>query len=170
MAVTDKRFAELVERVAALERRQSVSTGDVSLPPPADPSGVFWALEELKRREPLPSVLYAGAVETSTGNPVQWQKAHLSVDLLEEDWASRTTALTALGHPSRLRILQLVARGEARTAADLAHSDGLGTTGQIYHHVRLLVSAGWLRSTTKGQHEIPPERLVPLLVVLAASR
>jgi DNA-binding transcriptional ArsR family regulator len=166
MAVSDERFAELVERVAALERRHDQGA-------PAEPSGgagAFWALEELKRREPMPSVLYTGVVETFAGDPVQWQMAYHSGELLEEDWTARAAALTALGHPSRLQILQLVARGEARTAADLAHSDGLGTTGQIYHHLRLLVSAGWLRTTTKGQHEVPPERLVPLLVVLAASR
>ena len=163
MAVSDERFAELVDRVAALERRQDRSASP-------QPAGAFWALEELRRREPMPSVLFTGVVETFAGDPVQWQMAHHSADLLEEDWTARATALTALGHPSRLQILQLVARGEARTAADLAHTDGLGTTGQIYHHLRLLVSAGWLRSTTKGRHEVPAERLVPLLVVLAASR
>jgi DNA-binding transcriptional ArsR family regulator len=130
----------------------------------------LWALDELKRREPMPSVLYTGVAETYAGDPVEWQMGHHSAALLEEDWAARAAVLAALGHPSRLRILQLVARGEALTAPDLAHTDGLGSTGQIYHHLRLLVSAGWLRSTTKGQHEVPAERLVPLLVVLAASR
>lgn len=95
---------------------------------------------------------------------------HDSASLLEEDWTVHAAALTALGHPSRLRILQLVARGEASTAAEMAHADGLGTTGQIYHHLRQLVAAGWLRTTTKGRHEVPVERLVPLLVVLTASR
>lgn len=167
MAVSEKRFAALLKRVAALEER----LGDGSAPEePAQAAGAFWALEELRRREPLPSVIYAGLVETYAGDPVQWQMGFPSAALLDEDWSARAAALTALGHPSRLQILQLVARGEARTAADLAHSDGLGSTGQIYHHLRLLVSAGWLRSTTKGQHEVPPERLVPLLVVLAAGR
>ncbi len=182
MAVSEKRFTELLERVAALEERlrelserpgpaRAVAAGpgceEVEQAASADP---FWALEELKRREPMPSVLYTGVVETYAGDPVQWQVGYPSGALLEEDWTALAPAIAALGHPSRLRILQLVARGEARSAADLAHTDGLGSTGQIYHHLRQLVSAGWLRSTTKGQHEVPPERLVPLLVVLAAGR
>ena len=57
----------------------------------------------------------------------------------------------------------------ATTAADLADTPGLGSTGQIYHHLRQLVGAGWLRATTRGRHEVPPERLVPLLVILGAS-
>jgi DNA-binding transcriptional ArsR family regulator len=176
MTVSEKRFTELLERVAALEERlcdasdRSAPPADVGTEPGADEAGTFWALEELKRREPMPSVLYTGVVETFAGDPVQWQVGYPSATLQEEDWTARAPALTALGHPSRLRILQLVARGEARSAADLAHTDGLGSTGQIYHHLRQLVSAGWLRSTTKGQHEVPPERLVPLLVILAASR
>jgi DNA-binding transcriptional ArsR family regulator len=184
MTVSEKRFTELLERVAALEERMRDATGAPedaggrSTPGSAGagPDGAaaandtFWALEELKRREPMPSVLYTGVVETYAGDPVQWQVGYHSTALLEEDWTAHAPAIAALGHPSRLRMLQLVARGEALSAADLAHTDGLGSTGQIYHHLRQLVAAGWLRSTTKGQHEVPPERLVPLLVVLAASR
>ncbi|CAA9292407.1 MAG: hypothetical protein AVDCRST_MAG48-635 [uncultured Friedmanniella sp.] len=88
---------------------------------------------------------------------------------MSTDWAASVPALAALGHPSRMQILQLVAAGRARTAAELAHAEGLGTTGQIYHHLRQLVAGGWLRVTTRGQHQVPAERLVPLLVVLAAT-
>ena len=101
--------------------------------------------------------------------PVRWQLTHDSDQLMELDWTTLAPALSALGHPARLRILQLVARSEATTAADLADTPGLGSTGQIYHHLRQLVGAGWLRATTRGRHEVPPERLVPLLVILGAS-
>jgi len=169
--------AELLERVAALERRLGTGTAAGAPSRPAgDPAAdddlaePFWALNQLKRHEPRPVVLYTGRVETALGEPVEWQMGHDATALLDEDWTVHAPALAALGHPTRLQILQLVARGEARTAAEMAHSDGLGTTGQIYHHLRLLVAAGWLRTTTKGRHDIPPERLVPLLVILGASR
>lgn len=58
----------------------------------------------------------------------------------------------------------------AAAAAELAQTEGLGTTGPIYHHLRQLVAAGWLRITTKGQHRSPAEHLVPLVMVLGASR
>jgi DNA-binding transcriptional ArsR family regulator len=103
---------------------------------------------------------------TIDGAPVRWQLTHDSTQLFELDWTTLASALGALGHPVRLRILQLIARREAATAADLADTPGLGSTGQIYHHLRQLV---WLRATTKGRHEVPAERLIPLLVILGAS-
>ncbi len=127
----------------------------------------FWILEGLEQRVGPRAVAYAGSLVRDDG-PVRWQLTHDSEQLVELDWTTLAPALSALGHPARLRILQLIARREADTAADLADTQSLGSTGQIYHHLRQLVAAGWLRATTKGRHEVPPERLVPLLVVLAA--
>jgi hypothetical protein len=56
------------------------------------------------------------------------------------------------------------------TVAELRAHERLGTTGQLYHHLRQLVSAGWLRTTARGQYAVPGERVVPLLVALAATR
>jgi hypothetical protein len=165
MAADDEALRELAARVTRLEEQLA----DRAAPQPAE-RDTFWVLDSLRRRSPRPALVYAGIAETPLGEPVAWQMGHDSAALLEEDWTVHASALAALGHPSRLQILQLVARAEATTAAELAHTEGLGTTGQIYHHLRQLVSAGWLRGTTKGRHEVPAERLVPLLVVLAASR
>jgi DNA-binding transcriptional ArsR family regulator len=169
-AATGQALAELGERLTRLEQRLDPTTGTPTSPEGRDENDPFWVLKALKRREPRAVVLYAGVARSATGAAVEWQMGHDSDALLDEDWTGHASALAALGHPTRLRILQLIARGEATTAAELAHADGLGTTGQVYHHLRQLVSAGWLRSTTRGQHQIPSERLVPLLVTLAASR
>ena len=164
----EETLAELASRVARIEQRLDHGATPTSVPP--ERADTFWAIAELKRREFSPAVVYAGVVHDASGAAVEWQMAHDSTALTDEDWTPLAPALAALGHPTRLQILQLIARGEAATAADLAHADGLGTTGQIYHHLRQLVSAGWLRTTTKGRHQVPPERLVPLLVILGASR
>ena len=168
-AATGQALAQLDERLTRLEQRLN-TTAHTSVSSETHDDDPFWALSALKRREPGPAVVYAGVARSATGAPVEWQMGHDSDALLDEDWTGNSSALAALGHPTRLRILQLIALGEATTAAELAHADGLGTTGQVYHHLRLLVSAGWLRSTTRGQHHIPSERLVPLLVILGASR
>ena len=112
---------------------------------------------------------FGGTATDADGAPLSWPINRPAEDLVSTDWAASVPALAALGHPSRMQILQLVAAGRARTAAELAHAEGLGTTGQIYHHLRQLVAGGWLRVTTRGQHQVPAERLVPLLVVLAAT-
>ena len=160
-------LTDLAERVRRLE---ALVTGGPSGEPEAvgPAADTFWVLEGLEQRVGRRAIAYAGSLVRDDG-PVRWQLTHDTDQLMELDWTTLAPALSALGHPARLLILQLIARGEATTAADLADTPGLGSTGQIYHHLRQLVGTGWLRSTTKGRHEVPPERLVPLLVVLAAS-
>ena len=167
----ESEVSELQERVRRIEARLGLSE-PVPPPPPAgadrddDP---WWLLQELERRGLTSAVTYAGRLTEPGGGPVQWQITESADRLLDTDWSAAAAAIAALGHPSRLQILQLVARGHARTAAELAGTEGLGTTGQIYHHLRQLVAAGWLRPTSRGQHQVPPERLVPLLVLLSAA-
>lgn len=69
----------------------------------------------------------------------------------------------------RLRLLRELVGGR-RSAAELAELEGIGTTGQIYHHLRQLTGTGWLHTTGRGRYEVPPGRVVPLLVTLSAAR
>lgn len=166
-ATRSSELAELAARVGRLEQRldsrEPETPGEIERD-----GGTFWILDGLEARVGPHAVAYAGSLRSDDG-PVRWQLTHDTGQLLDQDWTALAPALGALGHPARLRILQLVARGEAATAADLADTSGLGSTGQIYHHLRQLTGAGWLRATTKGRHEVPPERLVPLLVILGAG-
>jgi hypothetical protein len=68
-----------------------------------------------------------------------------------------------------MRLLREILGGH-RTVAELAALEGLGATGQVYHHLRQMTSAGWLHIAGRGRYEVPPGRVVPLLVLLAAAR
>ncbi|QHC57302.1 winged helix-turn-helix domain-containing protein [Rathayibacter sp. VKM Ac-2760] len=163
--------AELDELRARLERLEGATvvaaSPDAVTPTHDDP---FWALTALKERLPAPGgVVFAGAVATPAG-PVEWQYGLSTDAFFERDWGSSPgpAALAALGSPVRLRFLQSVAGG-VETVAQLAESEGAGTTGQIYHHVNQLVAAGWLEARGRGRYGIPPARLVPLLAILLAA-
>jgi hypothetical protein len=67
-----------------------------------------------------------------------------------------------------LRLLLAVLDGHS-SPTDLAALDGMGTSGQVYHHLRTLTAAGWLRSAGRSRVEVPAERVVPLLVALATT-
>ncbi|GLY88072.1 helix-turn-helix domain-containing protein [Actinoallomurus iriomotensis] len=126
----------------------------------------FWALDGLKERIPDPgAVLFAGTVTLPTGEHYDWQEGRTTAAILDADWTEAGTTLTALAHPIRLLLLREILGG-ARTTAELGAHEQLGTTGQLYHHLRQLVSAGWLRSTTRGQYTVPPERVIPILTIL----
>ena len=182
------RVEELEVRLIALERATGVAAGqssgdkassnsdedrDTALPTGPHPgtpdhSEIFWVLEGIKQRVPAPGgVFYAGAVDTQAG-PVEWQIGYPTERLLGEDWATFATPLAALGHPVRLSILQAVLSG-VNSAAQLSAGEGMGTTGQLYHHLHQLTAQGWLTAEGRGRYAVPPERVVPLLAILAAA-
>ncbi|MFE2294518.1 ArsR/SmtB family transcription factor [Streptomyces sp. NPDC059452] len=175
----EQRVAELERRLTALERqdRESPRLGD----------GDFWALNGLKQQladvgeaGADGGVLFTGAVRLPTGEQYEWQYGAFTGTLLDEgdgegeggdaapDAPATADSLAALGHPVRLRLLREILGGR-RTAAELAALDAVGTTGQIYHHLRQLTGAGWLHTTGRGRYEVPGTRVVPLLVVLTAA-
>ncbi|MDN5724371.1 MAG: helix-turn-helix domain-containing protein [Propionibacteriales bacterium] len=151
----------LEARVAALEERLAEPTTTVA------PQDDFWALEALERHHP-DTVMVVGSVGLPDSGSARWQYGLSRDALADRDWSSATSALDALANPVRLSLLQLIFSG-TRSTADLAHQDGLGTTGQLHHHLRALIAGGWLHSTSRGHYEIPPERIVPLLAILTST-
>src|SRR5690242_5256826 len=106
--MSDDRLADLERRVAALEERlaPAVSTGP-------DPD-TFWALEGLRNRVEEPgAVLITGHVTLPDGRVAQWQEGAAVEELLGADWSEQVAALTALGHPVRVRLLKRVLTGAA---------------------------------------------------------
>jgi hypothetical protein len=167
----------LEERVTRLEAAGAGAAGvggrmagEGGLPGPASDGDDFWALRGLKERAgELGAVLLTGSVTLPGTGYVEWQEGQLAATLLAEDWSQPAAALSALAHPVRLLLLREILQG-TQTAAQLSEHPGLGTSGQLYHHLRQLVSAGWLRSSARGHYGVPAERVVPLLVTLAAAR
>ncbi|MFF7246739.1 ArsR/SmtB family transcription factor [Embleya sp. NPDC008237] len=165
------RVDALTERVAALEAAADAParTGPADSPAAGRDEQMFWALEGLKQHYGIGSLLYTGALQLPQGTPIEWQLAADADELLAEDWAPFAEHLAALGHPVRLSLLREILRG-TDTAAELGALEGMGTSGQVYHHLRQLVAAGWLRTVGRGHYEVPAMRVVPLLVVLFAAR
>ncbi|WP_151478952.1 ArsR/SmtB family transcription factor [Streptomyces albicerus] len=158
----EQRVAELERRLDALESKPSVHVGD----------GDFWALEGLKEQLAHVAdggVLFTGAVRLPTEERYEWQYGMLTEQLLDADWSEAAEAFAALGHAMRLRLLREILGGR-RTATELTELDDVGTSGQIYHHLRQLTAAGWLQSAGRGRYVIPAGRVVPLLVALATAR
>lgn len=161
----------LAERLDALERPRGNAPEQAALG-----GDTFWALEGLGARlvddasTAEGAVMIVGSLTLPTGAPVAWQQAAGTAGMLEVDWSDRAAVFAALGHPVRVELLRHILSGVQTTAA-LAAIDGLGTTGQLHHHLRQLVSAGWVRQSGRGSYEVPAARIVPLLAcVLGVER
>ena len=153
------------------EIRDRLSAIEATLRERADPGAkvhysTFWVVDELRRREtPGGEVVFGGVVPDGTGSQIEWQYGLPVSEVLSRPWDERSSAVMALAHPMRLRILELVHGGIDRVA-EMADQSATGTTGQIYHHVKLLSDAGWLVPSGRGRLAIPSARIVPLLTLL----
>jgi DNA-binding transcriptional ArsR family regulator len=135
---------------------------------PADDK--FWALAGLQQRtQGAGEVVYAGSVVLPDGRRFIWQRGDSTESMTALDWSELSDTLAALAHPVRLRILQRLLHGACSTQ-DLLGLEGMGTTGQLFHHLKAVQQAGWLRSVQRGVYELAGDRVIPLLVVLSASK
>ena len=169
----------LEDRIAALEQRVAAIESEAMTRLPASDAGEaaeaildqerFWALSGLKARIGSRSaVLFVGSVDLPGGRSYVWQQAFDIGRMRDLDLAPAAEALAALGHPLRLQLLRAVLTGVNNTAG-LSEVEGVGTTGQLYHHLRQLVAAGWLTAAGRGRYEVPAGRVIPLLVTIAAA-
>jgi hypothetical protein len=159
-------MSTLEQRVAALEEALAKLTVP-SVAGDSEDDRSLWLLQELRDRYPADTVIFGGTADTAQG-PVAWQWGLPTEQLSQQDWEPAAGVLDALSHPVRLRLLQRVLNGTS-TTAELAEDETLGTTGQLHHHLRALVAGGWLTSSGRGLWRIPAPRLIPLLVVVAAT-
>lgn len=157
----------LEERVAALEQALQGLAETRSADPSAGPTDEFWLLSALKEQAPVDAVVFGGTATLPEG-PVSWQWGAATEQVREAEWEPAAAVLDALSHPVRLRLLQRILNGTA-TTAELAADETLGTTGQLHHHLRALVAAGWLASAGRGHWHIPAARVIPLLIVIVAT-
>lgn len=156
------RLDDIERRLSALEEHR---------PQAAPPSSedAFWALNTMAQHLPEGegAVLFTGVIPVN-GQNVSWQYGVPTSEVNRANWSELAPAFAALGSPVRLTLLQQIASG-VQDVSDLAATEGIGTTGQVYHHLRALVAAGWLRATNRGHYEIPGNRLVPLYTCLVAG-
>ncbi|WP_375423458.1 ArsR/SmtB family transcription factor [uncultured Friedmanniella sp.] len=156
---------DLEDRVAALERAVAALVPPVG--GPRSEGEDYWLLEEVRLRHPAGAIVFGGTADLGKGE-VAWQWGSPTENVLEAEWDGAAGVFDALSHPVRLHLLQRVLTGTA-TTAELADDETLGTTGQLHHHLRALVAAGWLASVGRGSWAVPPPRVVPLLVVIVAA-
>ncbi|MFZ2429236.1 MAG: winged helix-turn-helix domain-containing protein [Propioniciclava sp.] len=158
---------DLTARVARLEEQ----VAHLAQQPAARPSldDQFAHLAALEADVPQPGgVLMVGSVTVAAG-PVRWEWGQTLEAVQESDWTQVAGSLSALAHPVRLTLMKLVLEGTETTGDLLAHPE-LASTGKLHHHLRQLVAEGWLVTASRGRHTIPPERVVPLLVLIMAAR
>ncbi|TXK83935.1 helix-turn-helix domain-containing protein [Paenibacillus sp. N3.4] len=117
----------------------------------------------------LGSVFYSGQYRGAQGS-FRWEPQEKQVSLLMQmDGEKIAKILAVFGHKQRLDILRSVLQ-EPLTGPELVERLNMGTTGQLYHHIKALVGADLLIQEERGgKYTIPGHRALPLLLLLAAA-
>lgn len=87
------------------------------------------------------------------------------VESLAEELEHIAESLAIVAHPVRLRILHTASTHSVRVT-QILESLRLRTTGQVYHHLRILTEAGWVVTDGVGNYWVPSDRLSALDRVL----
>jgi DNA-binding transcriptional ArsR family regulator len=168
----------LTARVSDLERRVAFLEGHRGERPPVPivDNERFWALARLAERTGpefdqdgvAGSLLYAGRATTPGGGDLIWQAEHPLPAVLAEGWEDAAAVLAALGNSVRLEIVRRLLLG-GETVQELQEIPGLGTSGQLYHHLRDLQAAGLVTQRRRGRYGVAADKVVPALVIIAAA-
>jgi DNA-binding transcriptional ArsR family regulator len=169
------RVSQLEAAFAALTAKQDsvVAQNDAGTSPAQStlPPRKFWVIDGALRNAELQGnstggVVFGGQVELPMGESYAWQIEADTDKLLAADWSVAHAALAALAHPMRLTILRALLHGERNTQS-LQALPNMGTTGQLYHHLKELETAGWIRQPRRGEYQVLAERVVPLLTIVS---
>jgi ArsR family transcriptional regulator, arsenate/arsenite/antimonite-responsive transcriptional repressor len=170
--MTDNRLEELERRIARLE---GILDGEAAPERPARAADALVGALHAWRREAaeqsLPGMVgYAGYV---AGRELLWTRQMSLADLFEGDWGPAAGILESLGSQPRLALLGALLRDGRRTNVDLQEAlgatQGDTTSGQLYHHLRALQGAGLIMQRRRGEYDLVPQAVVPILAILAAA-
>jgi DNA-binding HxlR family transcriptional regulator len=174
-------FEELKKRVGTLEKRVASLTkaeGGRQIMRKGAPlqEDDLMLLERLRARkgkrygrDALASgvIAYAGAA-TISHKATLWIREHPVPEILQSDPDTVARILMALGNQSRIAIvIELIQR--PRSAPELQELLKISSTGQLYHHLKELLSAGIISQPKRSTYEVNQHKLIPLLNILGTT-
>lgn len=154
--VTDDRDAndDLTSRVARLEEIVARLTSADESPAPTDGAATAGV------------VGYRGAVDLA--GDVSWDIAYGAQNVLGLSPDALVDVFAALGHPARLAIVRILLRGNA-SVTDLQDAGEFGTSGQLYHHLKILTGAAVVTKLGRNEYGIAATHVVPTLIAMLAA-
>jgi DNA-binding transcriptional ArsR family regulator len=170
--MNEARLDELEERISRLESRIGDGPAPQRPAPEGNPmTGLLHAWRRNAEEKALPGTVgYAGYV---ANRELLWARQMPLAELLLTDWGPAAGILESLGSLPRLALLGALMREGRRTNVELqealgaAHGDA--TSGQLYHHLRALQGAGLIVQRRRGEYDLAPQAVVPVLAILAAA-
>lgn len=166
IAGLETQMADIVSRLAALEHpagRFPLAMRDTGKTVAA-PGGGHGAHGE---EEDEPTVVYAGSGQFGARRMAIRQRKTLG-EVLSVTPESVAPVFAGLANPARIALLYALIDGP-RTSQQLREVLDAGSVGQLYHHLRELLSAGLITQPARSKYAIAKGNLVPLCVQITTA-
>ena len=168
------RIGDLERRVAALESIAVSRSIEAGPAPASNPAPDLRRLEALRLREGpryaredmCGAVTYAASVRLGD-RELMWTSEHGLPEIWDMEPSEMARLFAALGHSSRLTLVRALLTAP-QTSRQLQDVIGSGSAGQLYHHLKDLISAGIVEQSGRSCYQVATDRVVPILVILAA--
>ncbi|MBM7566572.1 helix-turn-helix domain-containing protein [Paenibacillus sacheonensis] len=137
--------------------------------PPAARAGSAAPLVAADEQAPAQGAVHYAGTFRQENTLLKWEpQERIADELLRFDSDRAAKVLAALGHKQRLDILRSLLE-QPQTGTALVEQLQMGTTGQLYHHIKAMAGADLLRQEERGgAYSVQPRRLLPILLLLAA--
>ncbi|TYS41898.1 ArsR family transcriptional regulator [Bacillus infantis] len=135
----------------------------------ADSIDAVSLIQESEEESLSTSISYSGTITTDEGRR-KWKPASKTLgEVLAPDSGGLANILSSLGHKQRIEIIKSLLQ-EPKNAAELVRELEMGTTGQLYHHMKPLLHAGIIEQKERGgSYSITADKILPILLQLAAA-
>ncbi|MCA1037936.1 hypothetical protein LCM00_00320 [Bacillus infantis] len=122
-----------------------------------------------KEENQFTTISYSGTIAAREGRR-SWKPASKTIEeVLAPDSGSLANILSSLGHIQRIEMIKSLMQ-EPKNAAELVKELGMGTTGQLYHHMKPLLHAGIIEQKERGgSYSIAADKILPILLQLAGA-
>jgi ArsR family transcriptional regulator len=179
MADLPDRLAALEEQVAVLWTRLAAVEKRISSAPSAGSSEALFQTrtpaltrdQESQKTQPgmiQGTLNYAGSIQLAE-RPFRFQQTLAVQSLFEAPAELLATIFAALSSPHRVIILRTLCERPC-TAQQLQEVLGMGSAGQLYHHLKELMAAGLITQRERSSaYTIEPAKVIPICAALMVA-
>jgi DNA-binding HxlR family transcriptional regulator len=162
----EKQVVDLQMRLTVIERKSPRPVP--GLPPlptlPALPSSSV-DHEPLQEREMLQGVLSCEGSVQFAEQDVHWRQRLALQSIFAASPELLAQLFAALSSPHRVIILRTLCEGP-RTSQQLQELLGMGSAGQLYHHLKELLATGLILQRGRSAYTIEPTKVIPVCIAL----